>query len=163
MQRIWIISDTHFCHKNIIDYCDRPFKDVEEMNEALISNWNSVVKEKHLVYVLGDFALGTPTEISNILSRLNGKKYLILGNHDRHKSVDWWRRVGFDEVSKFPIIVDDRYILCHEPMDIVVEFKVISGHIHNVGKGYGYNNHFNACVEVNNYTPVDFNKIKKLL
>lgn len=74
-------SDQHFYHKNVIAYCDRPFSSVEEMNAALISNWNSVVGHDDEVYCLGDFSMAfRPVEIFSHC--LNGKKYLVPGNHD---------------------------------------------------------------------------------
>lgn len=77
---IWFTSDTHFGHDNIIKYCKRPFKDVNEMNEALIDNWNTCVKKNDEVYHLGDFAMMRDPD--RILRRLNGRKHLIYGNHD---------------------------------------------------------------------------------
>ena len=61
----FIIADTHFNHKNIIDYCNRPFTDADNMNTALIQNWNSVVKSDDIVYHLGDFAVGTIDIVKN--------------------------------------------------------------------------------------------------
>lgn len=74
---IYFISDTHFCHSNIIKYCDRPFKDVKEMNETIINNWNNIVTNEDIVYHLGDFCLSTDDEIKNIFNRLNGTIILI--------------------------------------------------------------------------------------
>lgn len=79
----FFISDTHFGHKNIIQFCDRPFATVEEMNEALINNWNNVVGEDDTVYHLGDVALGKWVEWDGLLSQLNGYKVLVVGNHER--------------------------------------------------------------------------------
>jgi len=76
-------SDTHFGHANIIRYCDRPFKDVSHMNEAIIERWNSVVSNDDTVYHLGDVALGPWDQWDSVLTRLNGHKILIVGNHDR--------------------------------------------------------------------------------
>lgn len=80
----WFTSDAHFFfHKNIIKYCNRPFIDVQSMNETLINNWNSVVSPGDVVYSLGDFAMGKIGEIKDVLSRLNGKLHMITGNHDQ--------------------------------------------------------------------------------
>lgn len=73
-------ADTHFGHTNIIKYCNRPFSSVEEMDETLIQNWNSVVKKNDIVYHLGDFTFKGSK--NNYASRLNGKKKLCRGNHD---------------------------------------------------------------------------------
>lgn len=81
--KIFLIGDTHFMHRNIIKYCNRPFKDVEEMTETLIKNWNSVVGKNDIVYVVGDFALCGKAKIIEIGNQLNGRKRLILGNHDQ--------------------------------------------------------------------------------
>ena len=66
---IYFIADTHFNHKNIIEYCNRPFKDTNKMNEYIIQKWNSVVKENDIVYHLGDVEFGT-TEMLKDLSRV---------------------------------------------------------------------------------------------
>ena len=82
-EHTFFTSDTHFGHANIINLCNRPFKDVNHMNDMLVENWNSVVTDDDTVFHLGDFALGGSAVWSNVLSRLKGKIYLILGNHDR--------------------------------------------------------------------------------
>lgn len=79
---IWFTSDHHFGHKNIIKYTNRPFNDVKEMDEELIKRWNERVQPDDEVYHLGDLGLGWPKELKKLLKRLNGKIYLILGNHD---------------------------------------------------------------------------------
>ena len=80
---IYFISDTHFNHENIIKYCNRPFKNIKEMNQAIIENWNEVIKEDDVVYHLGDLALGRKEDIYEITSKLKGVKYIIRGNHDK--------------------------------------------------------------------------------
>lgn len=86
MNETWFTSDTHFGHKNILDYEKeaRPFATVEEMNETLIDNWNQTVGKRDTVYHLGDFAFGSSN--IGIASRLNGVKKLVLGNHDTYPS-----------------------------------------------------------------------------
>src|SRR3989344_4017153 len=81
--KIFITADHHFNHKNIIEYCKRPFKTVEEMNETMIERWNRRVGKDDLVIHLGDFGLGNKEKINEIRKRLNGTIILIKGNHDR--------------------------------------------------------------------------------
>lgn len=76
-------SDTHFWHRNILKYSNRPFDSVEDMNEAIIANWNEAVSSEDTVYHLGDVALGPWSEWEAVLSRLNGYKILVVGNHER--------------------------------------------------------------------------------
>lgn len=78
----WFTSDLHYGHSNIIKYCNRPFKNKEEMNEMLIANWNAVVNENDDIYSLGDFAFGKIGYIKSILTRLKGNIHMITGNHD---------------------------------------------------------------------------------
>lgn len=85
----WFISDTHFGHNNIIKYSNRPFKDVDEMNELMIKDWSTVVDPEDNVYHLGDFAFMKPQPTRQLISRLPGKKHLILGNHDRWIIENW--------------------------------------------------------------------------
>ncbi len=83
MQNIFFTSDHHFGHTNIIKFCDRPFDTVEEMNEVMIKNWNSKIKQGDNVYHLGDFALTKKKEVlSDIIDQLNGNIFLISGNHE---------------------------------------------------------------------------------
>ncbi len=90
MTKIFIVSDTHFNHANIIKYACRPFENIQDMNQALIEGWNSVVRPNDKVFHLGDFGFGTDEQITSILSQLNGNKTLILGNHDLTKSPRRW-------------------------------------------------------------------------
>lgn len=80
---IWFTSDTHFGHANIIKYSNRPFTDVNEMNEALIRNWNDCVKDGDDIYHLGDFAFMTFDKFRQLIYRLNGNIHFIRGNHDK--------------------------------------------------------------------------------
>src|SRR5687768_13839820 len=87
---IWFTSDTHFNHARIIELSNRPFKAnkkqsaIEVMNEELIRRWNEVVAPEDKVYHLKDFGLGQMEDTLNIISRLNGTKTLVTGNHDRN-------------------------------------------------------------------------------
>lgn len=91
-------SDPHYWHTNIIRMCDRPFASVEEMNAALIENWNAVVSDSDTVFVLGDFGFCGATRLGPILDQLRGKKILIKGNHDWKYKDDRWLGFGFHGV-----------------------------------------------------------------
>ena len=164
MGKIYVISDTHFNHKNIIEYCNRPFKSVEEMNDTLIKNWNDVVSNDDTVFFLGDFCLGPREEIIKIASQLNGHKILVMGNHDR-ATVKAFTDAGFETVyKKPPIIRFDEY-------DMTIEFSHapkygddhhypnVYGHVHD--KGVNDATHYCACVEMNDYKPVLLDDIVK--
>ncbi len=99
----YFISDTHFNHNNIIKYCNRPFKDIEDMNESLVTSWNEVVGPEDTVYFLGDFCLGNRNEVIKFGHRLNGHKILIMGNHDKATRTAFLD-AGFDEVYKKPTV-----------------------------------------------------------
>lgn len=94
---MYFTSDLHFNHKNVINYCKRPYADTKEMDKSLIENWNNTVKkDNELVYVLGDFAFCGKQYMTAILSQLRGKKILVKGNHDPKAHV--MLECGFDEV-----------------------------------------------------------------
>ena len=158
----WVISDTHFGHKNIIDYENRPFASVEDMNAAIINNWRKIVNKKDIVFMLGDFSFYDKELTQSLMSALPGRKILILGNHDS-RSVEWYREVGFEHVSKWPIIIDDFYILSHAPVYLCssMPYANIHGHIHSKKMTGG--NYYNASVEHINYTPINLDAIKQTL
>jgi calcineurin-like phosphoesterase family protein len=86
--QIWYTADTHFGHSNIIRLCGRPFSSVGEMDEAVIAAWNAVVAKDDEVYHLGDFCFGPASRAQAYLARLNGKKHLVHGNHDKRSVRD---------------------------------------------------------------------------
>ena len=79
----YFTADLHLGHRNIVDYSSRPFRDADQMNDALIERWNSTVAPEDEVIVLGDFAMGRIDETLPIAGVLNGRKVLLAGNHDR--------------------------------------------------------------------------------
>jgi calcineurin-like phosphoesterase family protein len=104
--KVWVTADTHFGHENIIDFCKRPFRNVDEMNEALIQKWNDLVRAEDVVWHLGEFGFGDMEQIQDWVRALNGEIKLIRGNHDL-KSNQWYRDCGFYEVYDYPIIIKD--------------------------------------------------------
>lgn len=118
----WWTSDSHFGHRNIIKYCDRPFKtmdgqpDMDAMNRALTERWNEVVGPGDTVFHVGDFSLANVGRVRDYRKKLNGRVVLIRGNHDH--SADKMLAAGFDEVHKELYIERSgvRIYMHHEPM-----------------------------------------------
>ena len=81
---LYFTSDLHFGHKNIIDYCKRPFSDVNEMNQFIIDEWNKKVTDMDVVYLLGDISFASVNKTIELHNQLNGTIHLIVGNHDKH-------------------------------------------------------------------------------
>ena len=86
MARTWFTSDTHFGHANIIKHCARPFATAQEMDAALIANWNALVRNDDDIWHLGDFSYRSAQAPADYLRRLNGRKHLVWGNHDTEQS-----------------------------------------------------------------------------
>lgn len=166
MSNIWVTSDTHFGHENIISYCDRPFSSVEEMDEKLIENWNSVVKPSDKVYHLGDVFFGGNPRLT--LGRLNGKKRLVVGNHDRIKhivplkvfeKIVMWRAMGdlgllFTHVPVHESVINERVSRSGKRR----VYKNVHGHIHQ--NKAPSDSHICVCVEQTNYTPVHIDELR---
>ena len=153
----WFISDHHFNHSKVIEYCKRDFNNVEEMNKHMINKWNKVVKEGDTVYHLGDFIFNPKREETfELINLLNRSITLVKGNHDR-KTVTWYKSVGIKEVLTGPVSIDG-YILSHAPVDvekIPTGVVNIHGHIHNkLIKEYLTEEYLNVSADVLNYTSI---------
>jgi calcineurin-like phosphoesterase family protein len=153
--KYFIISDTHFNHENIIKYCNRPFKDVDEMNRVMIKNWNETVSNKDIVIHLGDVALGSKEEVKKIIKQLNGRKILIKGNHDNWTD-EFYRECGFEYVSRYPIVWNDLYLLSHAPLKLseTTPYYNYYGHVHNDEKYIESATSKCVCVERIGYRPI---------
>jgi len=155
---IYLIADTHFGHTNIIKYCNRPFTSIDEMNDRLICNWNSIVQPADIVYHLGDFALGPAEQVRSYRHRLNGVIEIVMGNHD-HRSVGFWTNLGI-KAHKRPITIDGM-IFSHAPV-VFPELPNVHGHIHeNTTNIEGI--HVCVSVEQINYTPIAIEKVRELV
>jgi len=126
-RKLFFTSDTHYSHENIIKYSNRPFANADEMNEAMIANWNKTVSKSDIVWHLGDVAFEKDrNKLIGILERLNGEKHLIWGNHERAlKSVPWSRyfhTANDMRVLNVPPDQNDgkaqRIVLCHYAMRV---------------------------------------------
>lgn len=134
----FVISDTHFGHTNSWEKFKlpngdplRPFTSTEEMDETMIERWNAKVGPLDIVYHLGDVVIAK--KALQLVSRLNGKKRLVRGNHDIFRDQDY-RDVGFDSIYGVRVFVD-KFILSHIPLhpDCVTDrFRVnVHGHLHS--------------------------------
>ena len=132
------IADMHFDNDSIIAYDNRPFDSVEEMNTALITNWNRVVTDpEDLTWILGDFCAGDAERWSELLSRLNGRKALILGNHDDPAVAGTEAvRAQLEDVAEYRETLDQgrHVVLCHYPVlafrDHYFGWYHLYGHVH---------------------------------
>ena len=161
MRKIFTISDTHFGHENILKFTDgegaylRPFKSIDEMNTCIIDNWNSVVSDQDIVYHLGDVFMRKGWEC---LKSLNGRKRLILGNHDTGKSKHL--QDAFQKISVWRMFPELGIVLTHIPIIIPEKAKYsinIHGHIHD--KKSPTENHINVSCEAVNYMPVNIEEL----
>ena len=169
---IYFTSDTHFNHTNILKYepKTRPFETIEEMNEVLISNWNNVVKEDDIVYVLGDFFMGALDSIEPIYNRLNGKVILIRGNHDTRNRLQIYEELGIEVKDIEYLNYKGRFfILCHFPIASEEFIKMVIrdnsevvnlyGHIHsNAPKGYVDGTYHIGC-DTNDLMPISIQQV----
>lgn len=167
---IWVISDTHFNHENILGFKDvggdlirgGRFKTVSHMNEVLIDNWNSKVKAGDKVYHLGDVFFGSKDDFKRLWPRLNGSKRLVVGNHDDIKFLS--SGGFFQKVYMWRIFKEFNMVLTHVPIHESsfrgVDFNV-HGHIHE--KKSPTPRHHCVCVEQTNYFPVNMETLRDKL
>ena len=171
-------SDLHFGHKNIIQLEKRPFENLADMHSQLISNWNSVVEPDDDTWIVGDFIGGQKIhseEVRKIVSQLNGRKHLVLGNHDSDSFKVWtWQDLGFASVHTVCKVEEynDEVWLAHHPdareryglPDYVTLFH---GHTHSEGGMVSMSEcggcTINVGVDIWNFIPVTFEQIRSKL
>lgn len=178
----WFTSDTHFYHRNVIQYCKRPYSSVEEMHAALIANWNELVKPEDRIWVLGDFSFSNVQKTKAILDQLNGYKILVPGNHD--KARNQMLNAGFNEVTGVQHEYDllgEKVTLCHYPFapkpgDKLPEDGIrylerrpedkgqilLHGHVHEHWLMRG-GREFNVGVDVHNMKPISAEQIYEMI
>lgn len=157
---IWFWSDTHFNHNNIIKYSNRPFIDLEEMNNQMINYHNELVQPNDIVIWCGDIGFGKETEINNIINQCNGYKILVVGNHDMTRSGNLYK-LKFDEIHPCLVLQENDISLwiTHYPLDSVPKNTInIHGHTHTINLNE-YN--INVSVEQTDYRPISMDSIIK--
>lgn len=168
-------ADPHFGHANIVRMCNRPFDCVEEMDEYMIAAWNRKVKPNDTVYIVGDFAHRNANPAHQYLERLNGKKILVLGNHDKPILENKRAVACFESILPITHIFDEscgghHISICHYPLLTWPGKKgsyMIYGHVHNQTDNQELwwqflkqnDRAFNAGADINNYEPVTLEEL----
>lgn len=173
MNNIYFTSDHHFGHANIIKFCNRPFKDVEEMNEVLIERWNEKIGKNDNVYHLGDFGFGYKENIANIIDRLNGKIHLIVGNHEKPalqcKDKFVWVKEYHELKVKDPECDNGtrRIILFHYAMRVWrSDFRGtwhLYGHSHGTLPDKENKLAFDIGVDCHDFYPLSYHEVKEIM
>lgn len=179
MGKIFYTADLHLGDLRVFNKCSRPFHNLKDMEEKIISNWNAKVGDEDTVYLLGDIAEDSYLKTIDVIRNLNGKKHLIIGNHDL-KMLDKFKEAEIFISIDFMILIDDcgrKVCLCHYPVMDWMEFSRngyhIYGHIHNktglndpaypeIKEYYKNKLAFNAGVDVTGFAPVTLDEMIKL-
>ncbi len=151
-ERTWLISDTHFFHVNIGQYCSRP----DGWQDLIIKNWNRFIQPGEIVFHLGDLALGKKEDTETLIPLLNGKLYLMRGNHDRRGKA-FYQNLGITLVKdpyRLMHISGKSLVFSHRPI-APLEPGVLNlhGHIHNNPSPDVGPQHINMSTEVREYRP----------
>lgn len=171
--KIWFTSDNHFGHKNIIEFSKRPFSNVEEMNETMITRWNEKIGNEDLVYHIGDFALMPANKVRQLIERLNGKIHLITGNHETSalECSDCFEWVK----DYYELTVEDKD--AHKGQRFIVLFhyamRVWNASHYGTWHLYGHSHgdltdditslSFDVGVDVHNFYPISYNEVKEIM
>jgi calcineurin-like phosphoesterase family protein len=156
---IFISSDLHLGHSNIIKYCNRPFSNVKEMDETIISNWNFIIKPSDTVYNLGDFCFGN---VKYYKSRLNGDMHFITGSHDKNTSNSKNLFASYSPLKEVKI-EDKLIVLCHYSLRTWAKSHYNSwhcyGHSHSGLPVWGKS--FFVGVDGHNFFPWSWEEVKE--
>lgn len=163
---VFFLADTHFGDETILRYENRPFASVEEMDREMMGRWNEKVGDEDTVFHLGDFSSLGEEGDRELLSKLYGKKVLVLGNHDRHRSPEEWRALGFAEAVSWPVVWESFYMLSHEPLYVNrnMPYANVFGHVHG-NPAYRDASPHSVCVSVErtDYAPLSFEELRHRL
>jgi len=163
--RTYLFGDPHFDHTNIIKYCNRPFKSVEEMNEVILRNWHRTIRSTDLVFFLGDMAFGRGSRKPRWwLSQLTGRIVYLKGSHDQgiRPAATGLNalKVALTQIVEFSN--SKRVLLVHDTVNVPWTWLgwVIHGHNHNNRPLVDvHSQHVNVSADVLNYTPISFSEL----
>lgn len=167
---IYFTSDTHFWHSNVIKYSNRPFNNVEEMNNILINNWNNIVKNEDEVWHLGDFSFGNQDKTKELFNRLNGRINIIFGNHDQILKKTKFNLSDYVESYQDykELKVDGQlYVLMHYPLYTWNKGHygsyMLHGHSHNTLSHLNTGTRIDIGVDCFNYSPVSIEQVNDIM
>jgi len=164
-ENVWVWSDIHFGHTNIIKYCERPFADEEEMNDHFIEQYNFFVGSFDLCIWVGDVSFMGAKDTNDILFKLNGDRILVVGNHDIDRK-DRLKKLVFDETHLIYAIDDPvaPLVFTHYTMENAPQPWInIHGHVHNNPHDMQDSlRHINVSVEVLDYKPIHLDELKRI-
>lgn len=140
-EKVWFTSDLHFGHKGILNFCPetRPFSDIDEMEQAIIANWQQQVAQNDRVYILGDVFFCGPDKAHKIIDQLPGQKHLIFGNHDKTIRNNKPLRDKFVSTSEYKEITLDKVKICMFHFPIWEWYQIHRGSYHLFGHVHGNN------------------------
>lgn len=165
----WFTSDLHLGHTNIIKYCNRPYANIDEMNNTLIANYNFLVRPKDEVFILGDLALVNKEKAIWFVSRLNGKKHLVYGNHDKPNRRTYEESGLFEWCKDVADISVDgiKVVLSHYPFLTWNKSGNgsynLHGHCHGGLQPDNHSLRMDVGVDPNGYVPINFAAIQKVM
>lgn len=177
MTKVWYTADTHFGHARIIELCGRPFASVEEMDQTIIDNFNAVIADDDILWILGDVALGRLDDSLARVAQLKGRKRLVPGNHDRvfegyhskgvkERDVERYEAAGLS-IYSHSVVNRFGWTLCHFPdqgdsgdEERFAKYRpqpypwrlLVHGHVHEKWKTRGHR--VNVGVDVWDFKPV---------
>lgn len=166
---VFFTGDTHYGHKRIIEFSERPFADLVEMRETMIARWNAVVRPGDQVYHLGDFAFLDEDDASSIAWRLMGQKFLVFGNHDKalRKSKAFLGHFAWAKDLADIKVGDQRIVLCHYAMRVFNQSHrgawQLHGHSHGSLKDDPSTLQTDVGVDCWDYRPVSFDEIRQVM
>ena len=157
---VFFIGDTHFSHQNILQFMpeSRPFKTMEQHDEAIVELWNATVSEKDIVYHLGDVAFGGAENLKYV-KYLNGTKHLVMGNHDHYRIMDYVE-AGFIKIQG--VMQYKEFILSHVPLhpDHMRWSYNIHGHVHDFRESLKDPRYINVNADVQGLIPRSLQSIR---
>lgn len=180
--KLWFIADTHFCHENIIKYCNRPFQNAAAMDSILIQNWNAYVEPDDDIIIAGDFIhSGNLKIVHDIIDQLNGDKWLCFGNHDyqnKFERDEICKRFNYHCCDSMDFQIEDseledgfmKFHINHYPCEFWTRGAVhLHGHVHSgplstsqeVCKFHPMK--YDIGVDNNDFKPVSYKQIKEII